>query len=139
MKKTFSKIKLTAIMLFTSLASLISKTMWQVWWWSSTQSFYWVAFPEKEAVWIVVWKQPSFLSSMIDIIIKCIEWALVWVIFLIGVINYLKIKKIDDKELRKKKIKKTVIIIAIIAIIDILIALWYRMYENNMFDNILGK
>jgi hypothetical protein len=27
----------------------------------------------------------------------------------------------------------------VIAIIDFLIALWYQMYENNMFDNILGK
>lgn len=134
MKKTYSKIKLNVIMFFAAITSLISKAMWQVWWWESTQWFYWVSR------WTpIMVKQQSSLSILTETIVKYVEWAFVLVIFLIGIINYLKIRKIDDKELRAKKIKKTIIIIVVIAIIDFLIALWYQMYENNMFDNILGK
>jgi hypothetical protein len=68
-------------------------------------------------------KQQSSLSILTETIVKYVEWAFVLVIFLIGIINYLKIRKIDDKELRAKKIKKTIIIIVVIAIIDFLIAL----------------
>ena len=135
MKKAFSKIKLTAIMAFASIASIVSKTMWQVWWWEQTQWFYWVA--RTAPISPITVKEPS-ASMLTETIIKCIEWALVGVIVLIGIINFFKIRKIDDKELRAKKIKKTIIIIAIIAVIDILIALWYWMYDNNMFDNLLG-
>ena len=138
MKKAFSKIISAAVMLYTSANSLNTKAETKDYRndsWSMARSLYWVEVPVSR----IPDPEPSLMSSISTTIVKWIEFVLVALVFVIWIISYFKIRKIDDKKLREKKIKKTIIIIAIIVIIGILVALWDRMYENNMFDNLLGK
>jgi predicted permease len=45
-------------------------------------------------------------------------------------VGFLKIRKIEDKDLKSKKIKRTVIAIVVLLVIGILIWLWYRFYNK---------
>ena len=138
MKKVFSKIKLTTIMLFASLASLISKALWSngfdkdV---SFGKSLYWVpGVPVRE----VLDPQPSFLSVFSSMIFKWVEFVLVALVFIIWIISYFKIRKIEDKTLKTRKIKKTAIVIWIILIIAVLLLIFDWLYNIGMLDWIIG-
>ena len=138
MKKAFSKIISAAVMLYTGTNPFNTKASDNYprdASWSMARSLYWVEVPVSR----IPDPEPSLLSSISTTIVKWIEFVLVALVFVIWIISYFKIRKIDDKKLRAKKIKKTIIIIAIIVIIGILVTLWDRMYESNMFDNLLGK
>ena len=142
MKKSFSKIKWFFVMAFATVTSFVSKVMWQaIESWGSKpslrwQSYYWVEMPESL---LVKWPTPSEFSQLIDTVVKCVEVLLFAAIFVVWLVGFLKIRKIDDKDLKSKKIKRTVIAIVVLLVIWILVWLWYRLYKNNIlikyFDN----
>ena len=130
MKNSFSKIKWFFVMTFVSLASFLSKAMWNSLGILHSmpgiqQPMYWVPMDEfsYEPV-------SSSASSIISTVAKCIEGVLIGVIFLVWIISYFKIRKIEDKELKAKKIKNTIITVVVLLVIGILIWLWYRLYNK---------
>ena len=139
MKKSFSKIKSFFVMVFATITSFVSKVMWQsvdLWYsdrWWRVESYYWVEMPESL---LVKWPTPSELSPLIDTVVKCVEVLLFAAIFVVWLVGFLKIRKIEDKDLKSKKIKRTVIAIVVLLVIGILVWLWYRLYKNNMFDKV---
>ena len=59
----------------------------------------------------------SFFTSPWWIAIKIAQRALIGVTFIIWIINFIKIKKADDKVQRKNRIKRTIIIITILIVL----------------------
>ena len=119
MKKTLSKIKVSLATAWIAIISFSSKvfgqrfnnSMWHM------QTFYWVEMPEK-------YISPEPLTSTgwtTSIIIKIAQILLVAIIFIVWIISFIKIKKIDDKALKKKKIKNTIIIMILLIIAAFLI------------------
>lgn len=133
MKKSFSKIKWFFVMVFATITSFFSKVMWQsvdLWYsdrWWRVESYYWVEMPESLPV---KWPAPSEFSPLIDNVVKCVEVLLFAAIFVVWLVGFLKIRKIEDKDLKSKKIKRTVIAIVVLLVIGILIWLWYRLYNK---------
>ena len=133
MKKSFSKIKWFFVMVFATITSFFSKVMWQsvdLWYsdrWWRVESYYWVEMPESLPV---KWPAPSEFSPLIDTVVKCVEVLLFAAIFVVWLVGFLKIRKIEDKDLKSKKIKRTVIAIVVLLVIGILIWLWYRFYNK---------
>ena len=117
-------------MAFVSIASFVSKAMWQAIDndRGAQQWFYWVS--RSRPLSVSVASEPSSTSSIIDIAVKCIEGVLVAAIFLVWIISFLRIRKIEDKDLKSKKIKRTVIAIVVLLVIWILVWLWYRLYNE---------
>ena len=56
-------------------------------------------------------------STIISTILRIIPWLLVTVTFIIWIVNFIKVRKIDDKWAKNKKIKKTIVAISILTII----------------------
>jgi len=113
MKKTLNKIKIVLTSLRVIIISLPYKVM------GITvrtkedlhfQSDYWIRPVYPESLPITEW------------FIKIAQILLIAVIFTVWIINFIKIKKINNKALKKKKIKKTITIIYIL--ISILIILF---------------
>lgn len=133
MKKSFSKIKWFFVMVFATITSFFSKVMWQsvdLWYsdrWWRVESYYWVEMPKSLPV---KWPSPSEFSPLIDTVVKCVEVLLFAAIFVVWLVGFLKIRKIEDKDLKSKKIKRTVIAIVVLLVIGILIWLWYRLYNK---------
>ncbi len=130
MKKLPSLFKTSVIIYFAGIASFLSKVMWNsLGFWHSMpgiqQPMYWVPMDEYSY-------EPvsSSASSIISTVVKCIEGVLIGVIFLVWIISFLRIRKIEDKELKSKKIKNAIITIIILLVIGILIWLWYRLYNK---------
>lgn len=116
MKKLLTKIKTVLATLWVALISFSSKVMGQVIkvteeridWGRKTQvqDLYWVPSPKR-------YYGPSPLAQ----ILNGIQLALAVVILIIWIINFIRIIRTDDKNLKKKRIKNTIIIIAILAAI----------------------
>ena len=110
MKKTFNKIKAVLTTFWLTLFSFSSKVMWQER--ADPQPMYWVyieTLPSQE--WNVV------------IAVKIIQRLLVAITFVVWIISFMKIRKIDDKAVKKKKIRNAVIIISILIILIIALLL----------------
>lgn len=110
MKKTIKKIKAIVTALWVAGLSFFSKVIWQ---------YLMSDFREEDLVHQSAYASPDvpLSESSWSIIIKVIQRALVGVVFIIWIINLIKIKKTDDKVQRKKRIKRTIIIISILAVI----------------------
>ncbi len=130
MKNSFSKIKWFFAMAFVSIASFVSKAMWQTIDndRGAQQGFYWVYRPRPIPVSVA--PEPSSTSSIIDTVVKCFESVLFAAIFVVWIVSFLKIRKIEDKELKAKKIKRTIVTVVVLFVIGILIWLWYRLYNK---------
>ena len=102
MKKALKKIKASLAVL--SLAVLI-------WQWK-TQFTYWVLDSED-----ITAVNPAFSDPNMSIAIKIAQRVFVGVVFIIWIINLIKIKKTDDKVQRKKRIRRTIIIMSILVVI----------------------
>lgn len=124
MKKYFRKMKAVLTTFWVTLLSFSSKVMGQldetiVGWQVQNQSYdqpvqgiYWVPQPE----------------SKIDIAIKIFPRLLVAITFIVWIVSFLKIRKIDDKVEKKKMIKKIIIILLTIIIATFLITkllIWF--------------
>jgi len=112
MKKFFNKIKTSLIAFWIALISIPSKVLSQhiSSTESSMQTFYWVEKPWKIGESITLQKSPT----IVDMIIKIAPRLLVAITFIFWIISFIKIRKINDKTLRKKKTKKAVIIMIIL-------------------------
>ena len=105
MKKTINKKKLSLAAIWAAMLSFPLKVMGQI-----DEHLYWVANIQD-----VYWVPP--IEQKINIIIKIAQRALVWITFIVWIVNLIKIKKIDDKVQKEKRIKRTIIILAIFAVI----------------------
>jgi len=111
MKRILNKIKTILATLWTIIISFTSKVMGQL----TTSNFiveeplhfqtkYWVApLPEAES-------NPITFIRIVQI------WLII-LIFIVWFVNLLRIRKIDDKTLKKKKIRNTIIIISILILL----------------------
>jgi len=126
MKKTFYKIKISLAALWIAIISFSSKVLWLITWPTLQQQniyqwevMYWVPSPGPETT----------INAIINAI-KRFRIPLIIVIFIVWIVNFIKIRKIDDKTLKKKKIKSTAIIILIISIIILLMSISARLIKK---------
>ena len=117
MKKIFNKIKVCLVAFRIALISFplkvkgVKVTQPGVYY---PSELYWVPSPAKPT----------------DISIKLIPRLLIAITFIVWIVSFLKIRKIDDKTLKKKKIKKTIIIISLLAILIISTLLLLRFLNR---------
>lgn len=110
MKKVFNRVKTWLLALWVTIVSFFSKAMGQ----------YLISdFREEDLVYQSAYASPDvpLPESSWSIIVKVAQRALVGVVFIIWIINLIKIKKTDDKVQRKKRIRKTIIIVSILVIL----------------------
>ena len=125
MKKTLKKSKSFLVMLWTTIISTPFKVIGQELekferYWSDDFGFapmYWIENYHPEVY------EPSEPSVIIATIIKIAPRLLIAITFIVWIVSFIKIRKINDKTLKKKKIKKTVIIVSILIIL--IIALFF--------------
>ena len=119
MKRFFNKIKTGLVTFWLALISFPSKVKGLYdWGWKKPQrqSDYWILYPsEEELYWVPSSIEPS--ETIVDKIIKIAPRLLIVITFIVWIVSFLKIRKIDDEAVKKKKIKKTVIIIAILILL----------------------
>ena len=119
MKKTLNKIKTSLAALWVAIVSFFSKVFGQLLIEDTycpdckMQSLYWVS--------------PLYQVSTY---IKFTQKLLIGVVFIIWLINLIKIRKTDDKTKKKKKIKGTIITISIILAIIVLMSLSILIIRN---------
>ena len=124
MKKLPSKFRTSVIVYFAGIASFLSKAMWnssEFFQPSFEQTKYWVLSPDTSY-------SVESSSTIFSTVVKWIEIVLIGVIFLVWIISYFKIRKIDDKELKSVKIKHTIFTVIILLLLVVLVWLWNRFY-----------
>ncbi len=119
MKKILSRIKIGIVTLWVTLISFFSKVVGQTDW----------ANPRGEPMY---WIQPAPISNTysITIAIKVAQVFLIAIVFIVWIINFIRIRKIEDKILRKKKIKKIVIVISILIILIIALVIFAPLLKE---------
>ena len=121
MKKIFNKIKVSLVVFRVALISfpLKVKGLWN-WEWKDPdpQPDYWIYYPSEKLL-----SSPVEQTTIIDTIIKIIPRLLVAITFIVWIVSFIKIRKIDDKTVKKKKIRNTVIIISILIILIVALIL----------------
>ena len=120
MKKAFEKIKTGLVVFRLALISFPLKVKWlrwEDWEWAYPQSEYWIYNPEPVQVlyWVPSSVEPA--ETIVDTIIKIAPRLLIAITFIVWIVSFLKIRKIDNKAVKKKRIKKTIIIITILIIL----------------------
>ena len=132
MKKILNRIKWFFTVAFAFVASFLSKVIWGDFDFTNypAQSLYWV----KGTVGRVPDPEPSLLFTVLSFLFKWIEVILLWIVFIIWIISYLKIRKIDDIEFREKKIKKSAIVVSIILFILALIIFFKIAIKEWLLD-----
>ena len=121
MKKVFNKIKACLISLQIMLISFSSKVMaWtfetevmeleelETWKYENPQPSYWIPY-----------QRFSSPVEPTDTIIKTIPRLLVVITFVVWIVSFIKIRKIDDKVVKRKKIKNAVITVSILVVLII--------------------
>ncbi len=115
MKKYFIKIKAILTILWVTLISFSSKVIGQfedtIDGWNiqdkrynpNVQWIYWVPSPEPK----------------IGLAVNIAQILLIAVTFIVWIVSFIKIRKIDDRAVKKKKIRNAVIIISILVILII--------------------
>lgn len=116
MKRTLTKIKVMLSALWIVIISLPSKIIGLTTSMHRTpQMLYWV--PETPDIEYFP-PEPLTSAEWTPIIaIKIAQILLVAIIFIIWIVSFIKIKKIEDKNLKKKKIRNTIIIITILVLL----------------------
>jgi len=121
MKKIFNKIKASLVVFRVALISfpLKVKGLWN-WEWKDPdpQPDYWIYYPSEKLL-----SSPVEETTIIDTIIKTVPRLLVAITFIVWIVSFIKIRKIDDKTVKKKKIRNTVIIISILIILIVALIL----------------
>ena len=117
-------------MAFAAVTSFVSKALWS--------GFDFTKYPAQPMYWVegtigrVPDPEPSLLFTVLSFLFKWIEVILIWIVFIIWIISYLKIRKIDDIEFRKKKIKKSAIVVSIILFILALVIFFKWVVYNYL-------
>ncbi len=117
MKKFINKLKAGLVSFRIALISFPFKVKWlNEWGWRpNPQPDYWVREPIE-----LIKNDTSVIEltpTLIDTIIKIIPRLLIAITFIVWIINFIKIRKIEDKSEKNKKIKRTVIVIAMLVVI----------------------
>ena len=122
MKKYFKKIKTNLVALWIAIISFPSKVLahpphypYDM---QFMQTFYWIERPSDMEI-----LEPA--ESTIDIIIKSAPRLLIAITFIVWIVSFIKIRRIDDKTVRRKRIKKAIIIISILVILIIALIIKY--------------
>lgn len=118
MKKFIYKIKISLATLVATPISFFSKVIGQIDRNNPGQPLYWVSSPEISD------------AYQITVAIKVVQVFLIAIVFIVWIINFIKIRKIDDKILKKKKIKKTVIVISILIILIIALVIFAPLLKE---------
>ena len=121
MKNILNRVKWFFTVAFASVASFISKAMWGDFLLDHTryEADYWVYLNFENRL-----QEPS----SVFFITKCIEFLLLWIVFILWIVSFFKIRKIKDKELKSVKIKHTIFTIIILLLLVVLVRLWNRFY-----------
>lgn len=103
MKKLLTKIKLSLATLWITLISFSSKAMG------------WIEVTNNQPINLSNPKyiKPPKSTIILVTITKILPRILIAITFIIWIVSFIKIRKIDDENLKKKKIKNTIIIISI--------------------------
>ena len=126
MKKLFTKIKISLATLRITIISFFPKVIGQNGWPEPRyQPVYWVI-----KSFDLVEPEPSKLSIIISTIIKIGPRLLIAITFIVWIVSFIRIRKTDDKDIKKKKIKKTIIIISLLAILIISTLLLLRFLNR---------
>ena len=111
MKKIFNRIKTGIATFWVTIISFFSKVMGQFKQYDD--------LPPIESLYAV--ERPIYLiekeQTLIDVIFKIAKRPLIAIAFIIWIVNFIKIRKIDDKVQKKKRIKKTIIVMSILIIL----------------------
>ena len=110
MKKNFDKVKTCLASLSIALASFLSKVFGQ-WLERYPQTKYWVVNTLPVPVEQIGWSTPTSIT------IKIAQLLLIAVIPIIWIMNFIKIRKMDDKLEKQRKINITIIVIAVLILI----------------------
>ena len=133
MRNFYNKIKISLTALWIAIISFSCKVFAQVleyeqlkypqtdYWISRMQTKYWVVNPIVDPY---DWSTPTIM------IIKIAQILLIVIIPIIWIINLIKIKRIDDKTVKKKKIKNAIIIITILLVLFIILLLLPRFLKE---------
>ena len=128
MKKFFTKIKTCLAAFRVALISFPLKAKGlKDWIWTNyqIQDLYWVPSPIEEM-------PVEQTTTIIDTIIKIVPRLLIAITFIVWIISFIKIRKIDDKILKKKKIKNTIIVISILIILIVILLLLPRFLKKYL-------
>ena len=113
MNKAFNKIKLTLATIWASISSFPFKALGTDWEAMDFQTDYWIVYPSE----LLTDSEPTAIT-----IIKIAQIWLTAVIFIVWIINFVKIRKTDDKSLKNKRIKRTIITLLAILVTILLLA-----------------
>lgn len=111
MKKITNKKKLSLATILTTILSFPFKVMGQMMNLDDMQDIYWVPPRGEMLYWV-----PSPMSPAL-IVSKIIQGVLIWVTFIVWIINLIKIRKTDDKTQKRERIKETIIFMSILIIL----------------------
>ena len=121
MKKILNRIKWFFAIAFAFVASFLSKALWS--------GFDFTNYPAQPMYWVegtigrVPDPQPSLLFTVLSFLFKWIEVILLWIVFILWIVSYFKIRKIEDKNIKANKIKNIAIVVWIIVFIIVLIVI----------------
>ena len=129
MKKTFNKIKIWLSAFWVAIISFFSKVFWQGFWTLNdynkytVQWMYWVP-PIQDLYWVPSPITPALTAS------KVAQRPLIWVTLIVWIVNFIKIRKTEDKMQKKKRIKKTIIVMSILIILIIACIITTRLLKR---------
>jgi hypothetical protein len=121
MKKILNRIKWFFVMAFAAVTSFVSKALWS--------GFDFTNYPAQPMYWVegtigrVPDPEPSLLFTVLSFLFKWIEVILLWIVFILWIVSYFKIRKIEDKNIKANKIKNIAIVVWIIVFIIVLIVI----------------
>ena len=107
MKKNMNKKKSGLAAIWAAILSFPFKVLGQIMDLDSMQDIYWVP-PRRVLLYSM---SPALIAS------KIVQRVLIWVTFIVWIINLIKIRKTDDKTQKEKRIKKTIIVMSILIIL----------------------
>lgn len=125
MKRFFNKIKVCLVAFRIALISFPLKVKGV----KVTQPG--VYYPS-ELYWVPSSIEPEPTTTIVDTIMKIAPRLLIAVTFIVWIISFIKIRKIDDKDIKKKKIKNTIIIISVLVILIICLLLLPRFLKKYL-------
>ena len=124
MKSILNKVKVTLVSIWTAITSFPLKALGL---WENPdlhQTFYWVMSPD-----LITSTSSEPVHTLINII-KLSQILLGTIVFIIWIVNLIKIRKLEDKLLKQKKIKKTGIIVLIAIVVIFLLSLSVRLLKK---------
>jgi len=125
MKKFFTKIKTVLATLWVAVISFSSKVMGQF---TMVKE---IKYQKEMAS--LYWPPPmQRMEILVNIATKITSLLLVAVTLVFWIVSFIKIRKIDDENLKKKKIKNAIIIISILVILIIILLLLPRFLKEYL-------